>query len=97
MAAEQAYLNFEVKGHDRLRRRRYSKSDLSNFDIINAGSGNSRNRRAVLEFKVQIRSGQPRDESKGVAGGHFLNLKPSGGELTALPASCLKSFRGVLT
>jgi hypothetical protein len=50
-----AHLNFEVKDLRRPEAARQSKSDLSDFDIVNADPGNSRDRCAVLEFKVQMR------------------------------------------
>jgi hypothetical protein len=50
-----AHLNFEVK--DGTKCRRQSKSDLSDFDIVNADLGKSRDRMRsqILEFRVQIR------------------------------------------
>jgi hypothetical protein len=60
-----AYLNFELKVHWLLEAARQSKSDLSDFDIVNADLRNGRDRCAVLDFKVQIRSGLPCDERGG--------------------------------
>jgi hypothetical protein len=48
-------LNFEVKDRRPPEAARQSKLELSDFDIINANLGNSRDWCAVLEFKVQMR------------------------------------------
>jgi hypothetical protein len=48
-----AHLNFEVKDLRRPEAARQSKSDLSDFDIVNADLGNSRDRIASLTSKFR--------------------------------------------
>ena len=48
-----AYLNFELKDRRRPEAARQSKSDLSDFDIINAHLGNSRDGYASLTSKCR--------------------------------------------
>jgi hypothetical protein len=57
LGGRKAYLNFELKDLRPPEAAAPSKSDLSDFDIINAHLGNSRDGYAVLDFKVQIRRG----------------------------------------
>jgi hypothetical protein len=55
MAAKKAYLNFELEDRRPPEAARQSKSDKSDFDIINAGPGNSRDRIASLTSKFNAR------------------------------------------
>ena len=71
---QKAYLNFELKDHGPNRSRllprsalKMSKSDKSDLRLAAA-------LRAVLDFKVQIRSGLPCDEWGGVARGGPLSV-----------------------
>jgi hypothetical protein len=57
LGGQKAYLNFELKDHGPPEAAAPSKSDLSDFDILNVHLGNSRDGCAVLDFKVQIRKG----------------------------------------